>query len=161
MLLRAVVRPLLSIAVLVVVYYLLPVDRPSGVSAIVRLIVGSCLVVGIIVWEVRMILRSPYPTAQGIQALAVIVPTFLLVFALSYTAMSHVYAGSFNQPLTRTDAIYFTMVVFTTVGFGDIAPVTESARLLVTGQMIGDLLVLGVVLRLVVSTVQRRRSEKS
>ena len=43
-------------------------------------------------------------------------------------------AGNFSEPLTRTDALYFTVTVFSTVGFGDITAKTEAARLVVTGQ---------------------------
>lgn len=158
--LLAVLRPVVSVAILVVVYYLLPLDRPTTAAGIARLVIGPCVVVAIIVWQVRMILRSPYPTLQGIQALAVIVPTFLLVFAGAYTAMSSLHPGSFTEPLTRTDAIYFVMVVFTTVGFGDITPVSEAARIVVTCQMVGDLLILGVVARLILTAVQHRRKER-
>jgi hypothetical protein len=40
--------------------------------------------------------------------------------------------------LTRTDALYFTVTVFSTVGFGDITAKTETARLVVTGQSCPD-----------------------
>ena len=48
-----------------------------------------------------------------------------------------------THQLTRTDALYFTVTTFTTVGFGDIIPASQGARLVVTAQMILDLLVLG------------------
>ena len=52
--------------------------------------------------------------------------------------------SNFSQPLSRTDAIYFTVTVFATVGFGDITAKTEAARLVVTGQMITDLIAIGL-----------------
>ena len=52
-------------------------------------------------------------------------------------------ARSFSQPLNHTDALYFTVTVFATVGFGDIIASTAAARLAVTGQMIIDLINLG------------------
>ena len=36
--------------------------------------------------------------------------------------------GSFTEPLTRTDSLYFVVTVFATVGFGDITPLSLSAR---------------------------------
>ena len=51
-----------------------------------------------------------------------IVPLFLLLFASTYFLMERASAASFTQPLTRTDALYFTVTVFSTVGFGDISP---------------------------------------
>jgi hypothetical protein len=47
----------------------------------------------------------------------------------------------FAGPLTRTDALYFTVTVFPTVGFGDITARSETARIVVTGQMIADLVI--------------------
>jgi voltage-gated potassium channel len=56
--------------------------------------------------------------------------------------------------LTRTDSLYFTVTVFATVGFGDINPTSQAARVLVTVQMILDLLVLGLGIRVFTSAVQ-------
>jgi hypothetical protein len=58
-------------------------------------------------------------------------------------------------------ALYFTMTVFATVGFGDIAPVTPAARAVVLGQMVGNLVVLGLLLRLVTSAVRINRRRRS
>ena len=44
--------------------------------------------------------------------------------------------GEFTQPLTRTDALYFTVTVFSTVGFGDISPKLEAARVVLIAQML-------------------------
>jgi hypothetical protein len=105
-----------------------------------------------------VIVRSPYPALQGVQALAIIIPLFLLIFAYTYYIVEHNIPNSFTTPLTRTDSLYFVVTVFATVGFGDITAVTQVARVLVIIQMVGDLLVLGVVLRVVVSAVQRGRA---
>ncbi len=153
----AVIRPLLMAGVLTVVYYLLPVDRRLSGWTLVLLIGELTLVVVVIAWQVRLILRAQYPTLQGIEALALSVPLFLLVFANTYFLLAHNLPGSFTAPLTRTDALYFTVTVFTTVGFGDITPVTQAARILVTGQMFGNLLVVGVALRVILVAVERSR----
>lgn len=153
----AAIRPLVTVVALIVLYFILPVDRPLGVGTLVALIVGVVLVMVLIVWETRVILRSRHPTLQGIQALALIVPLFLLVFANVYYVLQYNQAASFSAPLTRTDALYFVVTVFATVGFGDIAPVSQAARILVTAQMIGDLLVIGVALRVILTAVERGR----
>ena len=59
--------------------------------------------------------------------------------------------------LTRTDTLYFTVTVFATVGFGDISPASQAARLVVTAQMILNLIVLGLGVRLIVGAAQRAR----
>jgi voltage-gated potassium channel len=67
-----------------------------------------------------------------------------VLFAGTYVAMAAHSAGNFGEHLTHTDALYFTVTVFSAVGFGDITAKTEAARLVVTGQMITDLVVVGV-----------------
>ena len=61
--------------------------------------------------------------------------------------------------LTRTDSLYFTVTVFATVGFGDIIATSQTARLLVTVQMILDLVVLGLGIRVFLGAVQRGRQQ--
>ena len=158
-LLLAVVRPLLTVTVLVLAYYLVPTGRKLSPWTLVLLVVGLLVVVVVVIWEVRAILCSPHPASQGVQALALVVPLFLLLFANVYYLMAFTRPDSFTTPLTRTDALYFTVTVFATVGLGDIAPVTTGARVLVIVQMIGDLLVFGVALRVILAAVQQRRGE--
>jgi hypothetical protein len=64
---------------------------------------------------------------------------------------------AFSEPLSRTDALYFTITVFSTVGFGDIVPVTDGARVATMVQMVGDLLVVGLVLRVMLGAVKAGR----
>jgi hypothetical protein len=154
----AVLRPLLTVTALVCLYYLLPVDQGLRPWTAAAFTAGLAVVVLLVAGEVRMILRSPFPAWQGVQALALIVPLFLLLFADGYYVLAQDRPGSFGTGLTRTDALYFAVTVFTTVGFGDIAPVSTAARVLVTLQMVADLVVLGVVLRVIVTAVRHRRS---
>jgi hypothetical protein len=48
------------------------------------------------------------------------------------------------------------VVAFATVGFGDIVPKTDTARLVVMLQIILDLIFIGLVARILVEAVQRR-----
>jgi voltage-gated potassium channel len=57
--------------------------------------------------------------------------------------------------LTRSSALYFTVTVFSTVGFGDITAKTDVARLVVTVQMLADLAVVAVVIRLILGAATR------
>ena len=71
-------------------------------------------------------------------------------------------ANNFNvETLTRTDSIYFTITIFATVGFGDISAASEAARILVTAQMILDLIVLGLGIRILVGAVEVGRKKTS
>jgi hypothetical protein len=57
--------------------------------------------------------------------------------------------------LNVVTALYFTVTVFASVGFGDIFAQTDSMRLLVTVQMMLNLVVFGAVIRLLASAARR------
>ena len=80
---------------------------------------------------------------------------FLVLFASTYFVMSRLAPHSFGTPLTRTDTLYFTITVFATVGFGDITAKTQTARLVVTGQMLADLVFLGFGIKILAGAVRR------
>ena len=153
-------RSLASTTALVALYYVLPFDHGSAARAVVILTLGLLTLLALVVFQVRSIIRSRYPGLRAVQALATSVPLFLLLFAATYVAMSAASDRNFSEPLTRTDALYFTITVFATVGFGDITAKTEAARLLVSGQMIANLVVLGLGVRVIVSAVDRGRQKK-
>jgi voltage-gated potassium channel len=145
---------------LVAIYYLLPLDHSATWAAVTMLVIGLVVLIGLVVFQVRSIVRSRFPGLRAIEALATSVPLFLLVFASVYVVMAAISASNFGERLTHTDALYFTVTVFSTVGFGDITAKTEAARLVVTSQMIADLLVIGVGLRVIVGAVTRSRQQR-
>jgi len=157
----AVLRAVLVAAVLVVSYYLLPLDRSWDSDTAVRLLVGLLLVAGVVTWGVRTIAGARYPGVRAAEALALVLPFFLLLFASTYYVLERNSAASFTQPMTRTDALYFTVTVFTTVGFGDIAAKSETARVVLIVQMLGDLVLLGAGVRVLLGAVQRGRERRS
>jgi voltage-gated potassium channel Kch len=122
-------------------------------------VLGLCVVVA---WQLRGIVHAEYPGLRAVEALAFTVPLFVLLFATAYFLMEHTHAASFTQQISRVDAMYFSATIFTTVGFGDISAKTEAAQVVVTAQMMLDLVILGLVVRLVVNAVkigkQRRRA---
>ena len=156
---RALLRASLTATVLVVLYFTLPITGSLDGSAAMLLVLGLLGLAGLLTWQVRAVLRSEYPGLRAIEALAAAIPLFLLLFAVAYLQIAEANASAFSEPLSRTDALYFTITVFATVGFGDITPTTELARIATMVQMLGDLLVVGLVLRLMVGAVRvgRRR----
>ena len=157
MIVRAVLRIVGSITVLVAVYYLLPTDHSPTWGAVTILVIGLAIFIGLVAFQTRSIIRSLFPGLRAVEALATSVPLFLLLFASSYVVMAAMSASNFGGRLTHTDGLYFTITVFSTVGFGDITAKTEAARLVVTGQMIADLVILGLAVKIIVGAVSRRR----
>ena len=156
----AVLRIVASIALVIALYYLLPFDRSAPGVAVTLLVAGLVVFVGLVAFQVRAIIASPFPGLRAIEALATSVPLFLALFAGTYFVMARLSPGSFTAPLTRTDALYFTVTVFSTVGFGDITAKTETARLVVTGQMIADLVILGLAIKAITGAVRRSRQRQ-
>lgn len=156
----AVLRGLLTATVLVVLYYVLPYRSWNGDTAL-RILAGLVIFTGITAWQVRTITGSRYPALKAAQALGLVLPLYLLVFASTYYVMERASAAAFTQPLTRTDALYFTVTVFSTVGFGDIAPRSEPARIVLMVQMLGDLALLGAGARILLGAVRRGRQRRA
>jgi voltage-gated potassium channel len=148
-------RALGSTVALVAIYYLLPLDRSSIGVTVGMLAFGLLALVALVAFQVRSISRAKYPALRAVGALATSVPLFLLLFAGTYFVMGGVSEADFSEPLTRTDALYFTVTVFSTVGFGDITATTQGARLVVTGQMVADILIIGLGARVIVDAVKR------
>ena len=145
-------------AVLVAAYYLCPLDRLTDVPLGISLAVGLLALVAVAAYQVRSIIRSRHPALRAVEALSATAPLFLLLFAAGYFLMAEADGSNFNvHTLTRTDSLYFTVTVFATVGFGDINPISQTARVLVTVQMILDLIVLGLGIRVFTTAVQYGR----
>jgi len=157
----ATLRTIATIALVVAAYFLVPMDHGMDAATVAELVLAVLVLAAIIALQVRQIVRSEHPTLRGVEALAFTIPVFVLLFATTYFLMAHAQSTSFGEHLSRTDAMYFSTTVFTTVGFGDITAKTQAARLVVTSQMFLDLVILGLVGRLIVNAIkigQRRHT---
>jgi Ion channel len=154
LLLRAVLRPALTVTIMLLVYYQLPIGERLTGSTAVRLFAGLVIFAALLTWQVRQIEAAQYPRLRAIEALSFSGPLFILLFATLYFATSHSTPASFSEGLSRTDSLYFTVTVFATVGFGDIVPVSQTTRVMVMIQMIGDLILVGIVAHAIVGAVR-------
>jgi len=155
-------RTLLATTGVLVLYFVLPLDRGFSSRTLVSLVLGLVAVGLLVAWQVRAILRAQTPALRAVEALALSLPLFLVLFAVAYVILAASDPQAFSEPLNRVDGLYFVVTVFATVGFGDIAPVSEVARLLTTVQMVGDLLLIGLVLKVFFAAADlgRRRAER-
>ncbi|MFD9789485.1 potassium channel family protein [Streptomyces sp. NPDC059070] len=149
-----VLRALTLAGLVTVLYYAAPLDRGVGVGT-VALLVAALIVFGcLLLWQIFAITRAKYPRLRAIETVALATPLFLVLFAATYFLLAHDVPGSFSEPLSRTDALYFTVSVFVTVGFGDVVPTSEAARALTCGQMMADLVVLAALGKAVFGAVK-------
>ena len=154
LLLRALIRPTLSAGILFVMYFCLPLDQAFTDRTLAVLAIALLIFVVLIALQTRTIGRSRYPRLTAITALAFSIPLFVLLFATTYFLLGHSDPSAFTEPMTRLDSLYFTVTVLSTVGFGDIAAHSEAARAITTVQMIGDLILIGLVVRVFLGAVQ-------
>ena len=106
--------------------------------------------------QLRRISQAILPELRSIEGLGVIIAVFLVAFSSTYLGMSHQAATTFTKSLDHVQALYFTISVFSTVGFGDITPRTDVARLVVSAQMLLDLVVIGAVVRIIFNATRNR-----
>ena len=157
---RSVSRWLGCTVVLFVIYAIAPVDeKPTEVAAFLKLGLAFFALVAVTAWQIFGISRSPYPRLRAFEAIGISVPVLVLVFSSVYVSMAAYSSHNFNQPITKIDGVYFTVTALATVGFGDIVAVSETARVLVTLQMIIDLIFIGVVAKVLVGVTQKRVAE--
>jgi voltage-gated potassium channel len=147
---------------LLILYFTLPLNRAFDAATVSALVAGLIVLGGLVTLQVAQIRESNVPRLRAVGALATSIPLFLVMFAATYYLMARAESHAFNEPLSRVDALYFAVTVFSTVGFGDIVPRVQLARILVTIQMIGDLVMIGLIGRVVIGAVGeglRRKAE--
>ena len=136
------------------VYFILPIGDESSGRALVKLTVDVLLIGVVIWWQARRILGADYPEVRAMEALGVILVVYLVLFSALYLSMSHSVAATFTERLDHMRALYFTVTVFSTVGFGDITARTDVARAVVSVQMILDLILIGAVVRVLITAAR-------
>ncbi|SKB10235.1 potassium channel family protein [Aeromicrobium choanae] len=155
---RATARVVVAVTVLVTAYYQIPA-REVG-SDLPWFLASLCVFAAVVAVQVPIIVRSDFPVIRAAEALALAIPVFLLIFARGYLSASLDDPDAFSQQLDHTDALYFTVSTFVTVGFGDIVAQSEAMRVAVTTQMILDLVVLGAVVRIFATAARRGLSAR-
>ena len=153
----SVLRVVIVTGTLFVVYATAPFDQRLDGSIAARLFIALVVLLAVMGFQIRSVTRSPHPTLRGVETVAVSVPLLVLTFAAVYVATAQADQASFTESLSRVDGVYFSVTILATVGFGDIAATSETARVLVTLQMIVDLILVGLIAKVLVGAVRRRR----
>lgn len=148
-------RVVVTVSVLGAAYFLMPAKRTDEGSGVLWLVLQLSLFAAVVGAQVPAIVRSSHPILRALEALAVLVPLYLLIFARIYLASSLEDPTGFSRPLDHVTSLYFTVTVFATVGFGDIVAKSDGMLLLVTTQMLMNLVVLGLGIRLLTSAARR------
>src|SRR5215510_3730795 len=89
-------RALVTASVLVLLYYVLPLDSLAKVPWALTFIVAMAILVAVSAWQVRAVMVSPNPAIRAIEALAATAPLFVLLFAATYFVMARADPANFN-----------------------------------------------------------------
>ena len=123
-------------------------------------LIGSAAIVALLpltLRRIRALLTSDQPMIDVAEVLVTLLGLLVTGFAAIYYAMDRngtQFAGLAN----RVDSIYFTVTTLSTVGFGDITATSSTARLVVTVQMVFDLVYIGLSVRVLTSVAASRRA---
>jgi voltage-gated potassium channel len=165
LLLRSGAHVGVAVVAMFVLYAIVPDAHASGSRAVVELILGLIAFAALLIWEIRRIVAATYPGLQAIETLALALPLLIVAFAYTYLSLSRANHGNFSEPLDHVSAVYFTVVTLSTVGFGDIVAHTDTTRVIVTVQIVFDLILIAGIARTVVFAAKigarRRERERS
>ena len=135
-------------------------DVDSAWDAVVLFATAIVLLVLVYGVSLRRIGRSRYPMLRAMLVITVFLVTYLLLMAYVYLSLEARFPGQVPGVGTHVDALYFTVTVVTTVGFGDIVPVGQAAKAVVTTQMVFTLVVLGTLIRLAANVGRDERERR-
>jgi len=154
-------RDILALAAVLVAYYAAPVgELPSraGIAfSVLGLLAGLAVVAWLIIRQVQLLVDTD-PEDTSIQADSLILLIFVIVplFSFGYLALEKADSSQFADLATKTDALYFTISTLGTVGFGDVHATGQLARVLVTIQIVFDLVFLAAVVSVLSSHIRQR-----
>ncbi len=157
-----VMAGLAVVAAMIAVYLLVPTpkddDRPW--SVLITIVVVLLVYSAAAVWALVRINQSPHPMRTGFVLLSVMITAMVVIFALTYLSLSASDPGNFNVPLTKVSALYFTMTILATVGFGDIVATSEAGQIAVMLQMVVGLTLLTALARVIVAAARSATQRK-
>jgi predicted transcriptional regulator len=130
------------IALPLVLMFLSPRIGPSASSvewtffalAMLACCTGAGVLVAAVIYAEWMVVR--YGIKGLVSAAVCGAVAVLSAFAYGYWLLSSLRPASLNLPLSRVDAVYFTLGTFTTTGTGRLAPHSAPAELLVCLQVV-------------------------
>jgi hypothetical protein len=149
-----VLRSVLTVTALLALYAVIPVPG-NQVSLGLTVVLALAGLGGLTYAFVALAHHARQAKDQSsvrLEALVAVLYAFIVFTSLVYLAIASD-AGQFTGLHTRVDAIYFTMSTIATVGFGDVHATGQVARTVVTVQIFLDLIIVGLVARIILPNV--------
>jgi hypothetical protein len=118
---------------------------------------GLVLALAVPVIIARDVRDHPDITLQTVAAALCVYLLLGLAFAFAHGLVDGAVPADYTQPLGEDDAIYLSFVTLTTVGFGDLTPVSGGARAVtVIEAIVGQIYLVSIVALLVGNVALRR-----
>jgi len=142
---------------------------PDQVSLAAAVAPGLLFLLFVVAYLLRFILRAPRVTSEVLYAGVATYLMLGLLWALGYLLVNRLVPGSFvftvgpisKQEMVGFNGMYFSFVTLSTVGYGDIVPVSSAARMLaMTEAMTGTIYLAVLISRLVALYSSENTSEQ-
>ncbi len=159
-LLATILRLALLFAVVAILLGRIPQEDRAleSYGVVVAFVILSVVYAIYFFFQLREIRRSQHPQVRATEAMISTAFLFLAIFATIYTIISVDDPSSFTEPLTSFTGLYLAITVLSTVGFGDITPVSVMARSVIMVQMALGLVYLGLVVKVFAGAVKSRKT---
>ncbi|GAA4626391.1 potassium channel family protein [Cellulomonas oligotrophica] len=149
---RVVLCTAAALLVATLAYAVVPRDAQAlaGTTGTVRvLLLVGC--VAALVDVVARLVRGAVAQGRSFGERLCVLLVVVWVVVVFFAAVAYVMADGFEWLRSKVDALYFAVTTLTTVGFGDVTPVSQEARLLVIVQMVFDVVVVTTAVTLLAS----------
>jgi hypothetical protein len=162
---------LLQVSFAMMAVLMIPERCNGGWGTYVPLFAVWTLMLGVGLFLVPL-LRGTWPTdadpaifpRENVYVFTCTVLVILVVvcgYAGSYRNLSLCDPASFNAPLSTIDALYFSLTTLTTVGYGDLVPRSQTARIIVSTQLLLTIVFAIVIVGTVVAILGQRPSNRN
>lgn len=135
-------HPLSGSVGVLVAYYAVPIRQQGGEWTIGLLItiVAAALIAWAIIGQYRLMVRGEQ--VANLPTLALLAVLAVSVFSLGFYILQGSRPDEFVGLQTRTDALYFSLSSISTVGYGDVHAAGQAARVMVSVQLVFNLVFL-------------------
>ena len=153
-----------SLAAIMIVSLWLKYFISYEVFAMVSMMVGAFFTVLVTSQTVQFIIRSKTVTREIVYAAMLVYFLLAQLWAMVYTFLDRIDPASFNLPQGQGDFLlfeYYSFVTLTTLGFGDITPLTKVAKAFSVLEAVVGQLYLVVVVAWFVGMLVARKAENA
>lgn len=139
--------------------------RPGLLPRGVTVVAAIAFVAFVIVCLLGFILRAAWVNAEVLCSAVAAYLLLALLWAFAYTLVARLVPDSFeftakadaHRSMARFEALYFSFVTLTTVGYGGILPVSNAARMLAALEAVTGVLYVAVLIARLVSLYSRNQ----